>query len=760
MAGLLCYCYFFNPVLAQQTAPDDPNNAVTGEQYITPNLVDDPLSWSGPQSQGDCTYRSSGHGTHGNDQRHYQGDWYSNPAYRSCPQISSDGTMRFGWRPEEDMALTNNIDDAHPIIAPYATALAEAGIMVNGYNYSWRIKSADVNNMQNTLSKGPYDKEGYGYSQDLLSITVEFIGQENQDVVWSKEYEYNYRIENWTEFSGSEAFELNGTDFEKIRITVDGYDAGYWGGYFGPEVSNVQFQLIFTVVETDTCDEDPLSSPTCYGYQDAFNKSIGLPTQAEMLAELESEYGATDTTSQSEVTSFFDGGTPDGTSFEYNEEIEAAIEAEIQVFEQEQLDQQSGITEEQTAQQTGSTVDGGQSTGVSQEETTSVSEEESTGGQDPEEETTTEKSTEEATAITSEETPRTTTSNVNALAVAQGAEAAGNAVAGSAVALATDAATTSLNGDVATSTALNQQSQQESIEALDSATETAINDSSNQNAGGSTTSSSNEIAADLDFSSNTSGGVVSSDNLSNINTGSAETINDFGGSTSNLNDYSSNNDGSSAGGDASFTETENVLTSLNDYALNSNDAKSDVSNSLEFDNIASNNVTDGSVDTSIANDMSSSGQQLSDLQLGIEAASENGQSVFAAEFELASLDQNVLDDIINNVINTMLLMQNAAEDNFKEDTSDEGQLTAEEEDALVAAAQSGDDSEDAQAALLGYNPNFRAYQQPQMQGGEIYSDQGVYENQKTYDNPSAGLFNSASDATHREMVRQQYERGQ
>ena len=75
------------------------------------------------------------------------------------------------------MGLTNNIDDSNPIIAPYAEALAEAGIIVNGYNYSWTIKSADVDVMDNTLSEGPYDKEGYGYSQDLLSITVEFIGQ-------------------------------------------------------------------------------------------------------------------------------------------------------------------------------------------------------------------------------------------------------------------------------------------------------------------------------------------------------------------------------------------------------------------------------------------------------------------------------------------------------------------------------------------------------------------------------------------------------
>jgi hypothetical protein len=669
LAGLLCYCYFFNPVLAQQTAPDDPNDMVTGESYITDNLVEDPLSWSGPQSQGDCTYRPNGHGTWGNDSAHWQGDWYSNPAYRSCPQISSAGVMRFGWRPEEDMGLVNNIDAEHPIIAPYAEALAEAGIIVSGYNYAWSIKNYDANDINNRFSQGPYDKEGYGYSQDLLSITVEFIGQENQDVVWSKEYEYNYRIANWRRFSGSEEFDLNGTDFEKIRITVDGYDAGYWAGYFGPEVMNVQFQLIFTVVETDTCDEDPLSSPTCYGYQDAFNKSIGLPTQAEMLAELESEYGATDTTSQSEVTSFFDGGTPDGTSFEYNEEIEAAIEAEIQVFEQEQL---QAFEQEQAAQQTGATIDDGQSTGISQEESTGISQEESTGVSqeestgvaDPVEEAA--EAVEEAAAEATAEAIEKPASNVNALSVAQNAEAAGNAVAGSAVNLATGAAITSLNNDIATSTSLNQQSQQQSVQA--SNTGVAINGSSN-----------------------------------------------------NSNSMSSNSSGFSNG---SFDGSGDSSTSLSDSIASVN------SNVSSFDS-----------------------------QFDIEAASENGQSIFAAEFELASLDQNILDDAINSVINTMLLMQNAAEDNFKEDTSDEGQLTAEEEDALVAAAQSGDDSEEAQAALLGYNPNFRAYQQPQMAGGEIYSDQGVYENQKTYDSPSAGLFNSASDATHREMVRQQYELG-
>jgi hypothetical protein len=711
---LLCSCSFSNIAISQTLAPNDPSQAEFDEQYITPNLVDDPLAWSGPESQGDCTYRPDGHGTWGSDPAHTQGTWYSNPAYRSCPQISSDGVMRFSWRPEEDMVLTNNIDNSNPIIAPYAEALAQAGIVVNGYNYSWIIKSADAGSPQNTLSEGPYDKEGYGYSQDLLSITVEFIGQENQDVVYTKEYEYNYRIENWREFSGSESFDLNGTDFEKIRITVDGFDAGYWGGYYGPEVRDVQFQLIFTVVETDNCDEDPLSSPTCYGYQDAFNKSVGLPTQAETIAKLESDYGGSnvDATGQQEVEDFFDGGTPDGTSFEYDEDIEMGIEAEIEVFEQEQL---QAFEEEQQAQQTGTTVNDGQSTGISQEESSGISSEESSGISQEEttgisSEETTGISQEETTGISSEETTGVadpveeaaeaaveataeataeatetakTTSTVNGLSVAQGAEAAGNAVTGSAVSLATGAALTSLNSDIAISTSLNQQSQQQS----QLSGQTQLNQQSQQQ-------TQQQSSQGADFSSG-SGGSSFDDS------------------------YSSGNSSGNLGGDVG--DQTDPTTGL--LAITSKNS----SNSSEF------------------------GSELEDNQ-----SNNSDQSFFLLEVELASLDQNIIDNAINSVIDTIMQNQNEAMNNFKEDTSDEGQLTAEEEDALVASAQSGDTSEDAQAALLGYNPNFRAYQTPQMQDAQFYAPKDIYATQKNYDNPNQRFFSGASDATHREMVRQQY----
>ena len=69
-----------------------------------------------------------------------------------------------------------------------------------------------------------------------------------------------------------------------------------------------------------------------------------------------------------------------------------------------------------------------------------------------------------------------------------------------------------------------------------------------------------------------------------------------------------------------------------------------------------------------------------------------------------------------------------------------------------------DTIEDAQAALLGYNPNFRAYQQDQMADADFYKPKDIYEGQQNYDNPAARFFNGASDSKHRDMVRQQYER--
>jgi hypothetical protein len=80
------------------------------------------------------------------------------------------------------------------------------------------------------------------------------------------------------------------------------------------------------------------------------------------------------------------------------------------------------------------------------------------------------------------------------------------------------------------------------------------------------------------------------------------------------------------------------------------------------------------------------------------------------------------------------------------------------EDDLVEKAIAGDDSEDAQAALLGYNPNFRKYVKPQMPtNSNWYSSEGIYTEQRNWDNPNQRFFDGASDVRHRAMIRLQYD---
>ena len=522
-------------------------------QTLTPNLIDDSATWSGPSSQGDCTYRPSGHGTWGSNPIHTQGDWYSNPAYRGCPQISQDGTMRFSWRPEDNMKLTNTIDAT-------IQAFADTGIEVNGYTYSWKIKNADAEYIQNSNAVGPYDKDGYGYSQDLLEINVQFFDKEG--IVWDKSYDYNYRISNWTEFSGSEEFTLTGSDIDKIVISVDGYDAGYWSGYYGPEVKDVQFQLIFSAAPIDKCGVDPLSSPTCIGYIDAFNKSVGIPTQEQQLAAIEKQYIKTESPTDYSVIESFT--TP---------------ESEV----------------------------------VTQVEET----------------------------ISQAETPPVTT-NVDALSVARDAESSAASVSESAQNIA-------------------QQSARASASLDDSF-------SGNQAALSSTQA------------------IISSNNL----------VNGLSGSRS----Y----DGSIV-----FESGVNDLLSFNSH--------------IGVDN--------------------------TDIGFG-DLLAEDG--LYSIEIEVASFDTAVIDTAITNALAAIIESGRGS----SEEESDSG-LSPEGEDILVAAAKSGDTSEDAQSALLGYNPNFRKYNQPQMSDGQMYESKDIYTTHQNHDNPNARFFNGASDVKHGEMVRQQYD---
>jgi hypothetical protein len=129
-------------------------------------------------------------------------------------------------------------------------ALQGTGIVVQGYNYSWQINNNNYDNRQG--------------STDTLTasvITYTLDGAIRRNDSWT----YNTKFD-WTTFSGTVNYANPGlaSTFGNLRVQFSGADSGFWGGYFGPQVRDVQIGLNYTV---DQCSVDPQSSPSCPGFK-------------------------------------------------------------------------------------------------------------------------------------------------------------------------------------------------------------------------------------------------------------------------------------------------------------------------------------------------------------------------------------------------------------------------------------------------------------------------------------------------------------
>ena len=214
-----------------------------------------------------------------------------------------------------------------------------------------------------------------------------------------------------------------------------------------------------------------------------------------------------------------------------------------------------------------------------------------------------------------------------------------------------------------------------------------------------------------------------------------------------------------AGESSTASQSSTNSSSGSSTGTGSSGGSSDGGSSLSADGQDDGSSSDSTGSTGGV-DLASSGLSGQDQSLAeggaVEEASMSGDFA-SSDFIVASLTTDLIKDIINSISEKTL---QDIKDEQKEDMEEQNAESIEEankkEDELVQAAKEGSKDEDAQAALLGYNPSFRAYQQPQMSDSEFYKDKEIYAEQRTYDNPNARLFNGASDAKHRDMVRQQY----
>lgn len=163
-----------------------------------------------------------------------------------CPNASLDGGINFSWG---QYTLSQNIS------INQALSAAGVGLQITGYTYSWSVKNSNINGQQ----PGSYDW--------YTHVTVDLISPTGQ-ILESDFYPYGYWIPQWTRFSGVRTYagDYSLSSVSTLRLSVSGWDDGFWAGYYGPEYRDFDLRINYSL---DPCASDPLYSSTCPGYAQA-----------------------------------------------------------------------------------------------------------------------------------------------------------------------------------------------------------------------------------------------------------------------------------------------------------------------------------------------------------------------------------------------------------------------------------------------------------------------------------------------------------
>ena len=175
-------------------------------------------------------------------------------------------------------------------------ALTQAGVQVNGFTYSWRVKNGNANLYGNQPGT------------DDFFINVD-VYDSNGNIYASYQYDLSYQ-HNWSWHTGSETFVdpfLPPSYFSDIIVSAQGSDSAAWQGHYGPEfnVSRSELKLTFsanpchnnplydpqcqgyaTALFNQQCTQNPLFDPTCPGYLDPVEEILSQP-DVPVVAELD-----------------------------------------------------------------------------------------------------------------------------------------------------------------------------------------------------------------------------------------------------------------------------------------------------------------------------------------------------------------------------------------------------------------------------------------------------------------------------------------
>ena len=141
------------------------------------------------------------------------------------------------------------------------SALAAAGIQVDGFDYEWVYKNGNANY---------FSGQPGGGAVDPLEIVVN-VYDSNGNLFKSYTYDYGNNFSNWTTKTGTELFGTNFLDpsfFGNVEVQVTAQDIANQSGYWGPEFRADKSHL-YVNYSANLCYNNPLHDPTCSGYANA-----------------------------------------------------------------------------------------------------------------------------------------------------------------------------------------------------------------------------------------------------------------------------------------------------------------------------------------------------------------------------------------------------------------------------------------------------------------------------------------------------------
>lgn len=161
------------------------------------------------------------------------------------------------------------------------------GLVTTGYTFSWRSKN------------------GNGWDNGNLDQLKAYVQGYTKSGQWIENYNYDLNFKHdWTDFTWNQNWskDRRSSELSTVIFGFAGKDNNFWQGPYGPEVTNVNFQLKY---KPDPCVNNPLYSADCPNFTEALQKNLtssSINETSKVVTETESSNQITSTKQVTETS--------------------------------------------------------------------------------------------------------------------------------------------------------------------------------------------------------------------------------------------------------------------------------------------------------------------------------------------------------------------------------------------------------------------------------------------------------------------------